>query len=73
VGAAFSRDLPGQSRLKTAPTIKNNRFKTTKFLSRSDWTLVVSGGAYMKHHLLQKCSFFLIKLAAVQASGWADT
>jgi hypothetical protein len=27
---------------------------------------------YMKlHHLLQKCSFFLIKLAAVQASGCA--
>ena len=25
VGAAFSRDLPGQSRLKTAPTIKNNK------------------------------------------------
>jgi hypothetical protein len=25
----------------------------------------------MKHHLLQKCSFFLIKLAAVQASGAA--
>jgi hypothetical protein len=23
------------------------------------------------HHLLQKCSFFLIKLAAVQASGGA--
>jgi len=23
------------------------------------------------HHLLQKCSFFLIKLAAVQASGAA--
>jgi hypothetical protein len=23
------------------------------------------------HHLLQKCSFFLIKLAAVQASGCA--
>ena len=27
---------------------------------------------YMKlHHLLQKCSFFLIKLAAFQASGGA--
>ena len=25
VGAAFSLDLPGQSRLKTAPTIKNNK------------------------------------------------
>jgi len=25
----------------------------------------------MKHHLLQKCSFFLIKLAAFQASGAA--
>ena len=25
----------------------------------------------MKHHLLQKCSFFLIKLAALQASGGA--
>jgi hypothetical protein len=24
------------------------------------------------HHLLQKCSFFLIKLAAFQASGWAE-
>jgi hypothetical protein len=23
----------------------------------------------MKHHLLQKCSFFLIKLAVFQASG----
>ena len=40
-----SRALPGQSRLnhrqaqmrQTAPTIKNNRFKTTKFLFRSDW------------------------------------
>jgi serine phosphatase RsbU (regulator of sigma subunit) len=49
LGAAFSRDLPGQSRLKTAPTIKNNRFKTTKFLFRSDWTLAASGGACMKH------------------------
>jgi hypothetical protein len=25
----------------------------------------------MKHHLLQKCSFFLIKLAAFQANGGA--
>jgi hypothetical protein len=25
----------------------------------------------MKHHLLQKCSFFLIKLAAFQARGAA--
>jgi hypothetical protein len=42
------------------------------FLFRSDWTLAASGPAYMKlHHLLQKCSFFLIKLAAVQASGCA--
>jgi hypothetical protein len=24
------------------------------------------------HHLLQKCSFFLIKLAASQAIGWAE-
>jgi len=48
VGAAFSRDLPGQSRLKTTSTINNNRFKTTKFLFRSDWTLATSGGAYMK-------------------------
>jgi hypothetical protein len=26
---------------------------------------------YMLHHLLQKCSFFLIKLAALAAGGWA--
>jgi hypothetical protein len=43
-----------------------------QFLFRSDWTLEARGGAYMKlHHLLQNCSFFLIKLAAVQASGAA--
>jgi hypothetical protein len=24
------------------------------------------------HHLLQKCSFFLIKLAAFQAGGWSE-
>jgi hypothetical protein len=41
-----------------------------KFLFRSDWTFTARGGAHMKlHHLLQKCSFFLIKLAAVQARG----
>jgi hypothetical protein len=33
---------------------------------------LASGGAYMKHHLLQNCSFFLIKLTAVQASGRAE-
>jgi hypothetical protein len=26
----------------------------------------------MKHHLLQKCSFFLIKLAALAAGGRAE-
>jgi hypothetical protein len=26
----------------------------------------------MKHHLLQKCSFFLINLAALAAGGWAE-
>jgi hypothetical protein len=26
----------------------------------------------MKHHLLQKCSFFLIKLAALAAGGCAE-
>jgi hypothetical protein len=26
----------------------------------------------MKHHLLQKCSFFLIKLAALVAGGRAE-
>jgi hypothetical protein len=37
------------------------------------FVVFVSGGVpYMKlHHLLQKCSFFLIKLAAFQASGAA--
>jgi hypothetical protein len=27
---------------------------------------------YEIHHLLQKCSFFLIKLAALAAGGWAE-
>ena len=40
-------------------------FKQTKIIS-------LALDTYMKlHHLLQKCSFFLIKLAAVQASGCA--
>ena len=33
---------------KPLPQSKNNRFKTTKFLFRSDWTLAASGGARMK-------------------------
>jgi hypothetical protein len=30
VGAAFSRDLPGQSRLKTAPTIPKQQIQNYK-------------------------------------------
>jgi hypothetical protein len=30
VGAAFSRDLPGQSRLKTAPTIQKQQIQNYK-------------------------------------------
>jgi hypothetical protein len=30
VGAAFSRDLPGQSRLKTAPTIQEQQIQNYK-------------------------------------------
>jgi hypothetical protein len=30
VGAAFSRDLPGQSRLKTAPTIQKQQIQNFK-------------------------------------------
>jgi len=64
------KNLVGQ----VAPQALPDAYDTTKFLSRSDWTLAVSGAAYMKpHHLLQKCSFFLIKLANFIASGRADT
>ena len=46
VGAAFSRDLPGQSRLKTAPTIKNSK---VSFLIRLA-VFQARGAAYMKLH-----------------------
>jgi hypothetical protein len=70
VGAAFSRDLPGQSRLKTAPTIQEQQIQNYKVSFPIRLDARGQSGACMKlHHLLQKCSYFLIKLAVFQASG----
>jgi len=50
VGAAFSRDLPGQSRLKTAPTIQKQQIQNFKvsFSIRLD-AFQASGVARMKN------------------------
>jgi len=51
VGAAFSRDLPGQSRLKTAPTIQKQQiqnFKVSFLIRLADFQ--ARGGARVKLH-----------------------
>ena len=61
-----SRDDPGNRGWKAAPTSqKNNQFKNTKFLSRSDWALAASGGALVKPH--QNGRVMVINLAALAA------
>jgi hypothetical protein len=48
------------------------RLRSFIALAVASGPLACIGGSCMKlHHLLQKCSFFLIKLAAFQASGAA--
>jgi hypothetical protein len=42
-----SRDLPAQSRLKTAPTIRNNKVSFPIRLA----VFLASGGAFPKYHL----------------------
>jgi len=65
----YLKNLVGQ----VAPQALPDAYETTKFLFRFDWTLAARGSARVKlHQLLQNCSFFLIRLAAFQASGRAD-
>jgi len=45
LSAAICPDNRGK---KPLPQSKNNRYQTTKFLFRSDWTLAASGGARFK-------------------------
>jgi hypothetical protein len=52
VGAAFSRDLPGQSRLKTAPTIQKQQIQNYKVsFSIKLAAFQASGGACMRLHV----------------------
>jgi hypothetical protein len=51
VGAAFSRDLSGQSRLKTAPTIQKQQIQNFKVsFSIRLAAFLASGAAHMKLH-----------------------
>jgi len=57
VGAAFSRDLPGQSRLKTAPTIQEQQIQNYKVsFSIRLVNFQASGGARVKLHLTNAAS-----------------
>jgi len=71
VGAAFSRDLAGQSRLKTAPTIPKQQIQNYKvsFPIRLD----ARGQRRRSCETTPKWhGFLMIKLAVFQAGGGAE-
>ena len=54
MGAAFSRDLPGQSRLKTAPTIQKQQIQNIVSFSIRLADFQARGVARVKLHLFRQ-------------------
>ena len=71
MGAAFSRDLPGQSRLKTAPTIQNQpipNYQVSLLIRLAAFQ--ASGAARMKLHVKLTANRRITNIEPQNFEGW---